>query len=204
MKKEQFIVRFLPHAERAAQASGVPALFALAQSALETGWGKKIEGNMMFGMKVGSGKPYGGWTGMQQLVTTHEYGSHDRLTFPYIFNGYPIQQPNGQWKYKIKDLFRAYPSPEASFRDWGGLLSNQARYRAAFQNRGDPFLFAEAIAQAGYATDPHYAQKIQRLMQTIAQVAKQWELWKNPKALVIPAIVLGLGAITLFLAYKFN
>ena len=144
----------------------------------------------------------GGWQGGRQLITTTEYGSHPNLTFPYIYPGYPQATPEGTWKYRIKDYFRAYASPTDSFKDWGGLLSGRARYRSAMQQAHDPFAFAEAVARAGYATDPKYAQSIKRMMVQISETAQKHTLWKVDGMLLIPVVVASLGLLTWFIALR--
>lgn len=167
MNAEQFVATYHSFAKDSEKRTGVPALFALAQSALESGWGKSTPGNMLFGMKAGSGKNFGGWQGEKQLVTTTEYGETSTMKFPQILPGYPKKEGN-KWKYIVKDYFRAYASPLYTFLDWAGMLSGAARYSKAMQNRNDPYRFAEEVAKAGYATDPNYIQKIKNLMAQIA------------------------------------
>lgn len=192
--KEAFVTRYYPHAQKAAKSSGIPVVFALAQSALESGWGKSITGNMMFGVKKGSGKNYGGWKGDTQLVTTTEYSSSATRYFPFVFPGYPVQASNGKWKYKIKDVFRAYPSPFYSFVDWAGLLFKNKRYQYALQHKKNPYRFAEEVAKSGYATDPAYATKIKRIMKDIEQIIVLKKLHKK-KISPIPIILMGIGVL---------
>lgn len=168
--KEAFVRKYYPYAKKAEQKSGVPALFALAQSALESGWGEKTPGNMLFGVKTGSGRNYGGWNGSSQLINTTEYSSSSNRSFPFIQPGYPILTSTGKWKYRIKDYFRAYPTPFHAFLDWAGLLTNSSRYAQAMRNKGDPYRFANEVAKAGYATDPDYADKVKRVMVQISQI----------------------------------
>lgn len=190
--KEQFVLRYYPYAKKASEKSGIPVLFALAQSALESGWGRSSKGNMMFGIKKGSGKNYGGWSqGGTQLITTTEYSSMATRRFPFIYPGYPIQQSNGKWKYKIKDVFRAYPNPFFSFMDWAGLLFKNSRYGYAMRFRKDPNRFAEEIANAGYATDPNYANKIKRIMKEIEQIIVLKKLNKRGKNSILPMALMG-------------
>jgi flagellar protein FlgJ len=44
------------------------------------------------------------------------------------------------------------------------MLRDGKRYAAAMQARNDPREFAQALADAGYATDPDYAGKLIALM----------------------------------------
>ncbi|QKX04124.1 peptidoglycan hydrolase [Aquimarina sp. TRL1] len=198
--KEQFVVKYYPYAKKASEKSGVPVLFALAQSALESGWGKSAKGNMMFGVKKGSGRNYGGWSqGLTQLITTTEYSSLPTRHFPFIYPGYPIQTSSGKWKYRIKDVFRAYPSPFFSFMDWAGLLLKNKRYRNAIQHRKDPYRFADEVARAGYATDPNYASKIKRIMKEIEQIVVLNKLNKKEKNIVVPMVIMGISVIVIII-----
>jgi len=172
----------------------------LAQSALESGWGKSAKGNMMFGIKKGSGRNYGGWQGHSQLITTTEYSSVPTQQFPFVYPGYPIQQSNGKWKYRIKDVFRAYPNPFFSFIDWAGLLFKNRRYSYAMRFKKDPYRFAEEVAKAGYATDPNYANKIKRIMKEIEQVIALKKLDKKEKSSVFPMAIMGISVIVILVA----
>lgn len=195
MTKAQFVTTYYPYAKKMETLMGVPAVFALAQSALETGWGKHASGNMLFGIKKGAGVSYGGWQGATQLITTTEYLKTPHTTFPVILSGYPIQLPSGIWKYKIKDHFRAYASPLGSFMDWAGLLRKNQRYRKAWQYRSSPALFAKAIIAGGYATDPHYHHKITQLMQEITALIRRYGLAKKHQKTRYLGILLVLGIV---------
>jgi len=186
MNKQDFVTKFYPFAKQAAQQTGIPVLFALGQSALESGWGKHAPGNMLFGIKVGSGNNFGGWTGKRQLITTTEYSSRSNLNFPFIYEGYPKRIAGGKWKYRIKDYFRAYPTPLEAFLDWGGLLSKAKRYRPAMSFASDPYRFAEKIIKAGYATDPNYVSKVTGIMQDIESLLPEEER-KGSRSPILPS-----------------
>jgi len=199
-RKEEFVIRYYPFAKKASEKSGIPVLFALAQSALESGWGKSAKG-MMFGVKKGSGKNYGGWSrGQTQLITTTEYANSASRSFPFIYPGYPVQQSNGKWKYKIKDVFRAYPNPFFSFMDWAGLLFNNSRYRNAMFHRKSPYRFAEEVAKAGYATDPKYASKVKRIMKEIEQIVVLKKLEKTKTNKLLPLMGMGISVMIIIIA----
>ncbi len=203
--KEHFVIRYYPYAKKAGKSSGIPVLFALAQSALESGWGKSIKGNMMFGIKKGSGKNYGGWSqGDSQLITTTEYSDSAFRHFPFIYPGYPVQTSSGKWRYRIKDVFRAYPNPFFSFIDWAGLLFRNTRYKYALQHKKDPYRFAEEVAKAGYATDPYYAEKVKRIMKEIEQIIVLKKLNKANKNNMLSMIVMGISVIIISIAILKN
>jgi hypothetical protein len=126
-------------AEITASKWGVPASVLLAQSALESGWGKHVKNNAYFGIK---GKSPSG----------------DSVSFntTEVINGKVIH---------IKDTFRAYADYAESADDYGRFLSENKRYKSAFSYSDKPNSFINAIAKAGYATDPNYAPKLIHLME---------------------------------------
>jgi flagellum-specific peptidoglycan hydrolase FlgJ len=66
----------------------------------------------------------------------------------------------------LREPFRAYHSPDESFADFGTFLLANRRYHQALSLSNDPHAFTRAIAAAGYATDPGYAAKVIRFMDT--------------------------------------
>ncbi len=145
------------HAEAAARvekASGIPASFMLGQAGHETGWGKSeikaADGSTsfnLFGIKAGPG-----WTGKVAEVTTTEY-----------VNGAPQ---------KISAKFRAYGSYEESFKDYARLISQSPRYAQARQQTGSAYAYADGLQKAGYATDPDYASKLSRAINTTLRLQR--------------------------------
>ncbi|MBO9715904.1 MAG: flagellar assembly peptidoglycan hydrolase FlgJ [Pseudoxanthomonas sp.] len=138
---ERFVAKIWHHAQAAARELGVDARALVAQAALETGWGRKqirqddgASANNLFGIKAG------GWNGRRVSSGTHEYVDGVRV--------------NEQAE------FRAYASPAESFADYVRMLKSNPRYQKALQSGGDVGRFAQALQNAGYATDPSYAAKI--------------------------------------------
>lgn len=117
--------------------TGIPAEAILAQSALESNWGRTVRDNAYFGIKGKS--PSGGST----RFTTHEV------------------LPSGQRVSQV-DEFRAYASYAESADDYASLI--QRRYGAALAHRNDPAAFVGAVASQGYATDPLYADKLKAII----------------------------------------
>lgn len=141
-----FIKEIWPHAQRAAKQLGVDPQVLVAQAALETGWGSHVvrhadgrSSNNLFGIKAG-----GAWQNESVTVPTVEY--HDGIVF------------------KEEAAFRSYDSLASSFQDYVQFLQNNPRYKDALMQAGDPGRFTAALQQAGYATDPHYADKIQSIV----------------------------------------
>ncbi|MBN1005245.1 flagellar assembly peptidoglycan hydrolase FlgJ [Amphritea sp. ZJ14W] len=142
---EQFVETLLPLAESVAAELGVDPKVLLAQSALETGWGRYLiqrpEGGSshnLFNIKADSR-----WSGEKALVGTVEFRDG-------------VAQ-------KERSAFRVYDSYEESFRDYASFLKNSSRYQQALEQAGDPYQYLRGLQQAGYATDPEYADKIGRI-----------------------------------------
>ncbi|MEO6362093.1 MAG: flagellar assembly peptidoglycan hydrolase FlgJ [Caldimonas sp.] len=155
-QKQSDFVRTHELSARAAEAaSGIPAPFMVAQAAHESGWGKREIRNAdgssahnLFGIKA-----HAGWTGAVAEITTTEW-----------IGGEPQ---------KVTAKFRAYASYEESFRDYARLLRDSPRYAAvAAQAAQSPAsaasgqTFAQGLQKAGYATDPAYADKLGRVINT--------------------------------------
>ncbi|PJJ99318.1 flagellar assembly peptidoglycan hydrolase FlgJ [Lysobacteraceae bacterium NML91-0213] len=138
---EGFVASIWGEAQKAARELGVDARALVAQAALETGWGRRViqrsdgnTANNLFGIKAT------GWKGERAAATTHEYSNGVRHT--------------------ERADFRAYGSPAESFADYVRMIKHNPRYRQALESGGDVRRFASALQQAGYATDPRYADKI--------------------------------------------
>lgn len=148
-----FIARVLPAAAVAWQHYGVNAVGMLAQSALETGWGKSAPGNMYFGIKAGSN-----WTGKTQTLYTTEY-----------VDGKAV---------KVPQVFRAYATPTESFEDYARLITSLTRYSQALNypgyNQTDNYL--SAIVAGGYATDPNYLNKVVSIANSIKSVVSEADI----------------------------
>ncbi|GAA3953812.1 flagellar assembly peptidoglycan hydrolase FlgJ [Allohahella marinimesophila] len=144
----EFVETLLPHARQVAEELGADPKVLLAQAALETGWGKHmITGTdgapsyNLFGIKAGSD-----WTGDKAEILTTEF--------------------RGGVAMKERAEFRAYDSYADSFQDYLKFLGSKPRYAEAVAVASDHVGFSNALQQAGYATDPEYASKIQRIVQS--------------------------------------
>ena len=145
--KEEFVASVMPYAKAAAEKLGVDPKVLVAQSALETGWGKHMiaGSNNLFNIKAGKQ-----WNGGAVGVDTLEY-------------------KDGVAK-KERASFRAYESIAESFNDLVDLLSSKPRYQQALANADDPHQFVRELQDAGYATDPEYANKIIRVMGDVSDI----------------------------------
>lgn len=163
MTVKDFTTTYLPFAKNTEYKTGISALAILAQGALESGWGKFAPGFMFFGIKDTDGL-----NGNEQLLTTTEYSRRSDLKFPEIISVTPVIK-NGQkyFKYKVKDYFRKYGSPEESFTDHAKFFLSNPRYAKALQVKSDPYKFIDEIAMAGYATAPNYADTLKQVIDSI-------------------------------------
>ena len=143
---DSFVRDLWPHAENAAQQLGVEPKWLVAQAALETGWGRHLpmhdDGRpsySLFGIKADTS-----WAGEQISRATLEYRDGQ------------LQREAAQ--------FRAYDSMASAVQDYTDFLLTQPRYQTLFADDGD---FAQALQRAGYATDPHYAEKIHAILDSV-------------------------------------
>ncbi len=142
---EEFIRDLWPAAQQMADKLGVTPEVLIAQAALETGWGRKMpdgaQGSSMnlFGIKADSR-----WKGQSVQVSTLEYREHVAV--------------------REQASFRAYDSTEKSMEDYVAFLQDNPRYETALKHAADPQRFLKELQEAGYATDPRYAEKIQGIM----------------------------------------
>ena len=143
---QAFVTELWPHAARTAHELGVAPEALIAQAALETGWGKHVmtrpDGHSsfnFFGIKADAR-----WRG--ERVTSETIEFRDGLMR------------------KERASFRAYSSLAEGFADYADFLQSNPRYREALNNAGNAARFAQALVEAGYATDPEYANKIKEIM----------------------------------------
>lgn len=153
---DQFVVEFLPFALKTQAATGISAIAILSQAALESGWAERAVGNMFFGIKDTDGK-----NGNEQLVATTEYlakPDQHRL-FPEVISVDWVPSVK-KYKYRVRDWFRKYDSPEGSFIDHAQFFLRNPRYSKAVAVGRDHQLFFREIAAAGYATGPAYFETL--------------------------------------------
>ena len=151
---QEFVSRVQDDAKAAEAATGIPAAFMIAQAAHETGWGRKhikmADGSNsfnLFGIKAG-----GSWKGPTTEITTTE-----------VIDG------KAQ---KVKAKFRAYSSYEESFKDYAKLMQDSPRYQGVMANAKSAEGFAQGLQRAGYATDPQYANKLSKVINTTLRLQR--------------------------------
>ena len=160
-----FVQQHMQAARGAEAASGIPASFMVSQAALETGWGRKeikhSDGTLsfnLFGIKAG-----GSWKGPVAEVPTTEF-----------INGKAT---------RVSAKFRAYGSYAESFADYAQLMSKSPRYQAVLKGvqqtqaidapvKDSGVKFAQNMQRAGYATDPEYADKLSRVINTTLRLQR--------------------------------
>jgi len=137
-----FIEHLAPDAEAVSRDTGIPVRFLLGHAALESGWGRAeiraadgAPSHNLFGIKAGAG-----WQGRTIDVQTTEYA--------------------GSVAQKKVEIFRAYDSYRDAFRDYANLLATSPRYAEVLKNTNDARAYARELQDAGYATDPRYADKL--------------------------------------------
>lgn len=168
MKPQLFVDKYLPHAKAVEDKTGLSAVATLTQAALESAWGDVAPGNMFFGVKDTDGI-----NGNEQLITTTEYSSRANLNFPVIISITPVMR-NGRkmFKYKVKDYFRKYNTPEECFNEHAQFFFKNKRYAKALKVCRDYNKFFDEIAKAGYATDPNYADTLKAVSKSIVKFVK--------------------------------
>ncbi|MFY9461217.1 MAG: flagellar assembly peptidoglycan hydrolase FlgJ [Aquabacterium commune] len=151
---EQFIRKHQAAAQEAQAATGMAAGHILGQAALESGWGKHeikmkdgSSSHNLFGIKATPG-----WTGKVAEVTTTEYV--------------------GGVAHKVTAKFRAYDSYADAFKDHARLLSQSPRYSQTVAQADTASGFARGLQKAGYATDPAYADKLTKVINTALRVQR--------------------------------
>lgn len=156
---DEFVEKLWPYAERAAEKLGVAPEVILSQAALETGWGKYI-------LTDDKGSSFNLFN-----IKAHRWDGD-------IVSKNALEYRDGKALHESSQ-FRAYDSYQQSFDDYVQFLQTQPRYSKALQNVDDADAFIDQLHKAGYATDPQYADKIKRIMNsdTLAQMSLDMDLF---------------------------
>ncbi len=138
-----------------AKEAGLDPDVLMAQAALETGWGKRLvpgrhggSSNNLFNIKADTR-----WDGDKSHVSTLEF--------------------DGEVARKERAAFRSYANVEQSLQDYVDFMKEHPRYQQALKVADDPEQYTQALQDAGYATDPQYARKIQSVLNNPAFVDKE-------------------------------
>ncbi|MEQ4452675.1 MULTISPECIES: flagellar assembly peptidoglycan hydrolase FlgJ [Kosakonia] len=151
---KDFLAQLSLPARLASEQSGVPHHLILAQAALESGWGQRQipreNGEPSFNIFGVKATP--GWKGPTTEITTTEYENGEAV--------------------KVKARFRVYSSYLEALSDYVGMLTRNKRYSAvttaATAEQG-----AQALQNAGYATDPNYARKLTSMIQQLKSMGEK-------------------------------
>ena len=141
MTPPEFIAAISQPARESMRTTRIPASFTIAQGALESSWGNSQlarAAKNLFGVKADPE-----WRGPVLTMPTREV-------------------INGQWV-MIEARWRKYDFWLQCIDDHARFFHDNPRYAACFPADGsmlDGEAFAHAVAAAGYATDPQYADKV--------------------------------------------
>jgi flagellum-specific peptidoglycan hydrolase FlgJ len=127
-----FIQMHAASAKLVAARTGVPAEVILAQSALESDWGRVVKGNDYFGIK------------RRTQLQNPESSS--------------IPQPAAKGTTAASSKAPAYSGYAEAAGDYASFLLSE--FSTALPYRANPEEFAEMVASRGYSTDPQYASKM--------------------------------------------
>ncbi len=147
----EFVRTIKPLVEQALRHLPVAGMAVLGQAALETGWGQHVitdaAGNLshnLFGIKAQADESNA------VSVSSREF-------------------EHGRWLER-KDHFRTYEGWQDSVNDYVDTITRSPRYRQAVAAGADVDGYLQALQQAGYATDPHYAEKISAVVRSISNM----------------------------------
>lgn len=143
---QQFIERLVPHAQELQDGYGVLPSIILGQAILESNWGKSTlasKYNNLFGIKA---------YGDQKKVSleTKEFVNEEWITIQGDFKVYD------SWEQSMDDHTQLFVQGV----DWNTALYEKVITATNYQEA------AQALQDAGYATDPGYAQKIIQVIET--------------------------------------
>ena len=133
---QSFVRQLRPILAEAGRQLGVSPSILLAHAALETGWGRAMPGNNLFGIKAGPS-----WQGAQTTTLTHEVENGERVA--------------------REAAFRAYPSLDASVQDYVALIGGSPRYQKLIGLGDDVAAYGRGLIAGGYATDSDYGSKLE-------------------------------------------
>lgn len=142
MSEEEFIELLTPYAKKVEETHGTRPSILIAQAALESDWGNSSlsrDSNNYFGIKDPNGTQY----------ATKEFY-------------------NDEWE-SIQASFKYYNSLEDSIVDYANLIKNGTSWNSDLYIdaiQATSYIdSAYALQEAGYATDPTYAEKVIHLIE---------------------------------------
>ncbi|MBS2969535.1 glucosaminidase domain-containing protein [Metabacillus sp. KIGAM252] len=132
---ENFIDLVVPYVMKVQKEENISASMLIAQSILETGWGESFLAKNalnLFGIK-------GSYKGQSVTIRTIEYVEGEERV--------------------VSSAFKRYPTWYESFKDLVEFYKRGTRYAPIF-GETDYKKACSALQQAGYASDPMYAEKL--------------------------------------------
>lgn len=135
--------------------TGIPASITLAQGLHESNYGQSrlaTEANNHFGIKC---KSY--WVGQTFYHKDDDYKDGKLM----------------------ESCFRSYKSALESYVDHSNFLLTTKHYQSLFDiDKTDYKNWAHGLKKCGYATDPHYAEKLIKKIEKY--YLAQYDYWENP------------------------
>lgn len=167
-----FILTYLPYAQQANKFyPQIPVEVFLSFSGLESGFGKAAPRFNFFGLKAPKS-----WTGKKQIFKTREVlPKATGYNFPKVYS--ITKRPDGKFLWVVDDYFLAFDTPLEAFLYFGKFITS-GRYKKAF---GSVFSIPEIVAKirkvwaAGYATDPNYVKKHEKIVTLIRDVITKYK-----------------------------
>lgn len=141
----EFVEQIRPYAQSTARKLGVDPDALIAQAALETGWGEHMlrdsQGRASFNLFN---------------IKAHDWQGPSVATRTLEFDGNTAKTESAR--------FRSYDSLQHAFDDYAHFLQSNPRYASALAAGADAQGYVQGLQDAGYATDPQYAAKLQVLL----------------------------------------
>lgn len=147
----EFVATYYPIAVDVGGRHGIAPEAILTQAALESGWGKSIKGNNLFGVK-----------GPGQLLKTHEYHSTTTVRYPHIFS---IKETELGYRYEVLDHFRCYDDPAAAFEEYALVVKRLGKHHC------EPKKFFKSLNK--YATNPRYYSLLLKVYKIVTKQIKE-------------------------------
>lgn len=165
MNRAEFFATIVPGAVAAEDHYGVPAEMAVAQAAIETGWGSRPIGANWFGIKKADRHKRVAWKITREVLTQAQLDSY-RRRFPDRVVSVEARA-DGRFNVTCREPFADYLNVTAGVMDYAYTVSSLGRYRTRFleyKATGKVDEYAMGVAEAGYATDPGYGLLLVRIL----------------------------------------
>ncbi|MFI2477937.1 glucosaminidase domain-containing protein [Nocardia xishanensis] len=161
----EFVRRYRPHAIASQTRTNIPWLVTLGQAAVASGWGRSSCGNNVFGITAPTSIP----ASQRKLCTTRKTHRTPTVRYPEVIS--VTKRPDGRYDYVVREWLRTFDSPDSAFEAHARVLMAGSRYSKAFARfGGNPYVFAQEVAAAGYATAPGYGRLLDAVMRMIERV----------------------------------